>query len=169
MEQIAPPTPVVIPTPPPEPEPQPEPPPPPAPSQPAISEDAQQALSLLAECQRLFGLNADEQKHEYSLVNQLLNKNKSDSLRIKLAVLLTLPVQQDDAKALAMLEGVAGKNPAASPIKQLAALLAVQLAERLRQLREEQKRAEQLQLKLDGLKAIEKSLLGRDRKTQGGH
>jgi hypothetical protein len=124
---------------------------------------------LLAECQRLSSLGPEEQKHEYASVNQLLARNKSDSLRIKLAVLLTLPAQQDDTKALALLEGVAGKTPTASPLKQLAALLATQLAERIRQIREEQKRAEQLQQKLDGLKAIEKSLLGRDRKTQGGH
>ena len=147
----------------------PEPPAPPPPSAPPISEEAQQALSLLAECQHLLGLSVEEQKHEYNVVNQLVTKNKTDGLRIKLAVLLTMPAQQDDARALALLDSVAGRNPAVSPLKQFAALLSVQLSERMRQLREEQKRTEQLQQKLDGLKAIEKSLLGRDRKNQGGH
>jgi hypothetical protein len=138
------------------------------PTIPPISEDAEQALSLLAESQRLFGLTAEEQKHEYSVVNQLFTKNKADGIRIRLAMLLTLPPQQDDARALSLLEGVTGKTPSASPLKQLAVLLAAQLNERQRQLHEEQKRADQLQQKLDGLKAIEKSLLGRDGKTRSG-
>jgi hypothetical protein len=138
------------------------------PTIPPISEEAEQALSLLAESQRMLGLPPEEQKHEYNQVNQLFAKNKSDSVRIRLAMLLTLPPQQDDARALSLLEGVAGKNSGASPLKQLAGLLAAQLNERQRQLHEEQKRADQLQQKLDGLKAIEKSLLGRDRKTRGG-
>jgi hypothetical protein len=158
----APPLPVVIVT---------SPPPEPAtvlPTVPPISEEAEQALSLLAESQRLLGLTAEEQKHEYSVVNQLFAKNKSDNVRIRLAMLLTLPPQQDDGRALSVLEGVTGKNSGASPLKQLAALLAAQLTERQRQLHEEQKRADQLQQKLDGLKAIEKSLLGRDRKARDG-
>lgn len=160
------PLPVAI-TAPPAPPPQPEPMlPPPAP---AVSEEAYQALSLLAESQHLSGLSLEEQKHEYGSVNQLVTKNKTEALRIKLAILLTLPAQQDDARALALLEGVAGKNAGTSPLKQLAALLAAQVSERMRVVREEQKRVEQLQQKLDGLKAIEKSLLGRDRKAQGEH
>jgi hypothetical protein len=117
--------------------------------------------------QRVSALTPDEQKHEYGVVNQMVAKNRSDALRIKLAWLLMLPPQQDDARALSLLETVAGKSPGASPLKQLAALLVGQLSERVRLVRDEQKKSEQLQQKLDGLKAIEKSLLGRDRKSAG--
>jgi hypothetical protein len=157
--------PVVIGQPLPLPQMEPEPAPPSVPTAPPISEEAQQALYLLGEMQRVSALTPDEQKHEYGVVNQMVAKNRSDALRIKLAWLLMLPPLQDDARALSLLETVAGKSPGASPLKQLAALLGGQLSERLRLLREEQKKSEQLQQKLDGLKAIEKSLLGRDRKS----
>src|SRR5438876_1769173 len=68
--------PIVLPPPEPLPELKPEPPAPPPPSAPPISEEAQQALSLLAECQHLLGLSVEEQKHEYNVVNQLVTKNK---------------------------------------------------------------------------------------------
>jgi hypothetical protein len=46
----------------------------------------------------------------------------------------------------------------------VAAVLTAQLTERQRALREEKRRAEDLQQKLDALKALERSLLGRERK-----
>ena len=50
------------------------------------------------------------------------------------------------------------------PTRMVAAVLTAQLTERQRALREEKRRAEDLQQKLDALKALERSLLGRERK-----
>lgn len=85
---------------------------------------------------------------------------------MRLAWVMSMPGsgQQDDAKALALLESVIGKAPGSSPTRQIATLVHFQIAERLRELRDEQKKTEAVQQKLDALKALERSLIGRDRK-----
>ena len=50
------------------------------------------------------------------------------------------------------------------PTRMLATLLVAQLTERQRVVRDERRRSEDLQQKLDALKALERSLLGRERK-----
>ena len=50
------------------------------------------------------------------------------------------------------------------PLRPIAELILIQISERTRQVREEQKRADALQQKLDALKAIEKQLLDRERR-----
>ena len=131
-----------------------------------LSEDEQQALSLLAFLGQIASASMEDQKREYQGANQQLQKAKTDVNRLRLAALLMLPGTpfQDDAKALAVLEGVSAKN--ASPIRELALFLHAQVAERQRQVREEQKRADAIQQKLDNLKAIERSMLDRERKAR---
>ena len=78
-------------------------------------------------------------------------------------MLQSLPANgADETRAMATLEPLLkhGNGPA----RMMAIVLVAQLSERQRALREEKRRAEDLQQKLDALKALERSLLGRERK-----
>jgi hypothetical protein len=68
----------------------------------------------------------------------------------------------DEARALATLEPILKQGT--GPTRMVAAVLTAQIYERQRAVREEKRRAEDLQQKLDALKALERSLLGRERK-----
>jgi len=74
----------------------------------------------------------------------------------------------DDARAIALLESVSGKTPGMSPIKQLAAVLLAQIAERMRGMSEERKKSAAAQEKLDQLRAVERSLLLERNRNAGG-
>ena len=74
----------------------------------------------------------------------------------------------DDARALALLESVSGKSGGASPLKQLALVLYVQIAERVRNVGEERKRSALAQEKLDQLRAVERTLLLERSRNAGG-
>jgi len=147
----------------------PEPPPPiarpaPEPEPAKVNEEAEEALALLADLQRLVLAGADEQKREIALATQALARQKSDAARLRLGMLQSLPVAggSDEARALATLEPLARQG--SGPARMVALVLVAQLGERQRAVREERKRAEDLQQKLDALRALERSLLGRDRK-----
>jgi hypothetical protein len=147
------------------------PPPPPAP-QIIIAEPTAEEREfgvLLADLQRYNGLNADELRRESQAMTQALARGRSDANRVRLAVLYTLTRQsaQDDQRALQLFETVAKSNPASASIKQLAAVLSVQVAERVRAVRDEQLRSEAALQKLEALRAMERSLL-RDRVRSGG-
>jgi len=131
-----------------------------------LSEDEQQALSLLSFLGQIVSASMEDQKRELQNAHQQFQKNKNDASRVRLAAMMMLPNTpfQDDAKAQALLEGVNAKSTA--PVRDLAAFLYGQLIERQRQVREEQKRADAIQQKLDNLKAIERSMLDRDRKAR---
>ena len=88
---------------------------------------------------------------------------------MRLAVLYTLTrgSAQDDQRALQLFDTVAKSNPASASIKQLATVLSVQVAERVRAVRDEQARSEAALQKLEALRAMERSLL-RDRVRSGG-
>jgi hypothetical protein len=89
--------------------------------------------------------------------------------RIRLAVLYTLlrTSPQDDQRALQLFENVAKNAPAASPMRQLAAVLQAQVVERQRAVHDEQQKADAAIQKLEALRAMERSLL-RDRVRSGG-
>jgi hypothetical protein len=125
--------------------------------------------ALLADLQRYNGLSADELRREAQAMTQALARGRSDANRVRLAVLYTLTRQtaQDDQRALQLFETVAKSNPASASIKQLAAVLSVQVAERVRAVRDEQLRSEAAIQKLEALRAMERSLL-RDRVRSGG-
>lgn len=125
--------------------------------------------ALLADLQRYNGLGADELRRESQAMTQAVARGRSDANRVRLAVLYTLTRQtaQDDQRALQLFESVAKSNPASASVKQLAAVLSVQVAERVRAVRDEQLRSEAALQKLEALRAMERSLL-RDRVRSGG-
>ena len=125
--------------------------------------------ALLADLQRYNGLAADELRRESQAMTQAISRGRSDANRVRLAVLYTLTRQsaQDDQRALQLFETVAKSNPASASVKQLAAVLFVQVAERVRAVRDEQVRSEAVIQKLEALRAMERSLL-RDRVRSGG-
>jgi hypothetical protein len=181
-----PPPPRIEPAPPPAIEPKPEPapapvatePPPPVviiqqapPVAPApVNEEEQQAIALLADLQRYASESGDDLRRELTAANLAVNRARTDANRIRLAVLLTLPGAgaPDDARALTLLDSVVGKSPGTSPVKQLAAVLYAQIAERARGMAEEKKKSAAAQEKLDQLRAVERSLLLERSRNAGG-
>jgi hypothetical protein len=155
-----------------------EPPPPPVviiqqapPAAPApVNEEEQQAIALLADLQRYASESGDDLRRELTAANQAVNRARTDANRIRLAVLLTLPGAgaPDDARALTLLDSVVGKSPGTSPVKQLAAVLYAQIAERARGMAEEKKKSAAAQEKLDQLRAVERSLLLERSRNAGG-
>lgn len=130
---------------------------------PKVNEEAEEALALLADLQKLVLASADEQKRELTVATQAVARQKSDVARLRLGMLQSLPAAgSDDVRALATLEPLLKQG--SGPTRMAATVLIAQLGERQRAVREEKKRAEDLQQKLDALKALERSLLGRERK-----
>jgi hypothetical protein len=130
--------------------------------------DEQQLTSLLSDLQRYGPMNADELRREQNAATQLLTRQRSDFNRIRLAVLHTLAkTPQDDQRAMQLLESVVKSNPGSPAAKQLAAVLQVQVAERMRAVRDEQQKADAAVKKLEALRNMERDLL-RDRIRSGG-
>ncbi len=136
---------------------------------PALSEEDEQALALLADLQRYAVESGDDLKRELAAANAAVNRTRNDASRIRLAMLLTLPSAgaPDDSRALSLLEPMVGKG-SSSPLKQIAAVLYAQIAERARSVREEQKKSAAAQEKLDALRAVERSLLLERSRNAGG-
>jgi len=109
-------------------------------------------------------------RRELAAANQAVNRARTDANRIRLAVLMTLPAAgpPDDARALALLDSVFGKSAGTSPVKQLAVVLYLQIAERTRGVAEERKKTAAAQEKLDQLRAVERSLLIERSRNAGG-
>ena len=150
-------------------------PPAPSPAQPPVAlpqvnEDEQQALALLADLQRYAVDPGEDLKRELVAANTALARTRSDANRIRVAMLLTLPLAgpPDDARALSLLEPVVGKSGNSSPLKQIAGVLYAQIVERSRSVREEQRRTAAAQEKLDALRAVERSLLLERSRNAGG-
>lgn len=139
---------------------------PPAPPEP--SED-QEIASLLSDLNRYGALAPDDLRRELNGASQLLARQRTDINRVRLAVLYTLAksTPQDDQRALQLLENVARNNPGSPAVKQLAAVLQVQVAERVRAVRDEQQKGETAVKKLEALRMMERDLL-RDRIRSGG-
>ena len=130
--------------------------------------DEQQLASLLFDLQRFGSMNADEIRREQSAATQLLARQRNDFNRIRLAVLHTLAkTPQDDQRAMQLLDTVVKSNPGSPAAKQLAAVLQVQVAERMRAVRDEQQKADAAVKKLEALRNMERDLL-RDRIRSGG-
>jgi len=140
------------------------------PAVPAVNEEEQQALVLLADLQRYVLDPTEDLKRELAAANAALARTRNDASRIRVAMLLTLPAAgpPDDARALSLLEPVVARTGSGSPLKQIAALLYAQIVERGRSVREEQKRTAAAQEKLDALRAVERSLLLERSRNAGG-
>jgi type IV secretory pathway VirB10-like protein len=135
-----------------------------------VNEEDQQAIALLADLQRYASESNDDLRRELAAANQAVSRARTDANRIRLAVLLTSPGggAPDDARALVLLESVIGKSPGTSAVKQLAAVLYAQIAERSRGIAEEKKKSAAAQEKLDQLRAVERSLLLERSRNAGG-
>jgi hypothetical protein len=137
---------------------------------PPVNEEEQQAIALLSDLQRYAGESPEDLRRELAAANQAVNRARTEANRIRLAVLMTLPAAgpPDDVRALALLESVFGKTAGTSPVKQLAAVLYLQIAERTRSVAEERKKSAAAQEKLDQLRAVERSLLLERSRNAGG-
>jgi len=136
---------------------------------PPVNEEEEQALALLVDLQRYAVESGDDLKRELAAANLAMNRSKTDASRIRLAMLLTLASAgpPDDARAMSTLEPLVGKTNA-SPLKQIATVLYVQIVERTRSVKEEQKKTAAAQEKLDALRAVERSLLLERSRNAGG-
>ena len=140
----------------------------PAPAAGEPSED-QQMLALLADLQRYGTLSNDDLRRERDNATATLTRQRTDANRVRLAVLYTLvhASPQDDQRALQLFDNVAHSNPGSTGIKQLAAVLQLQITERQKAVRDEQQKADKAIQKLEALREMERSLL-RDRVRSGG-
>jgi len=126
---------------------------------PWISGETREVVELLDFHERLVNMAADEQRREFQAAQAAFDKQPGDPQRLRLALLLTLPrvAWRDDARALQLLGGMEAVPPGqASPQHDLAVLIQKLVAERQRQVREEHRKAEDLQQKLDSLRAIDR-------------
>lgn len=141
------------------------------PAAPAVVEPPEDAQlnALLADLSRYATLSGEDVRREIASMTQALNRQRSDANRVRLAVLYTLSRNsaQDDQRALQLFDNVARSGGPPSSVKALAIVLAAQITERLRAVRDEQQKGEQAVRKLDQLLEMERALL-RDRVRSGG-
>ena len=130
---------------------------------------------LLNYYQRIRALSGESLAAEYALAAQALAKQRSDGNRLKAALLLTLPNAsfRDDSRAAALAEETLNNKASDNAeLKTFAQYIAAVANEQKRQedryqqlsqrLKEEEKRSEALQQKLDAVKSIEKDLINRE-------
>lgn len=134
-----------------------------------LPEEQDQALALLIEMARHAQLTPEEQRKEFAAATSAFNRERSPINRLRLVWLSVLlgPAAGDDARLQGLIEPLVGRNgalPPSHPLRAVADLVQASLTERVRQVREETRKAEALQQKLDALKAIERQLLDRERR-----
>lgn len=124
--------------------------------------------------------SADEQRKEYQAAQSAFAKEPGESSRLRLALMLSLPATpwHDEGRLIGLLETSANLSKATdSPTGKLSFLLYRQALERqtlrdeLRkqetELLEGQRRIDELQLKLDALRRIDKDIKQRKRTQEG--
>ena len=134
-----------------------------------LPEDQEQSLALLIEMARSANASPDDLRKDFVASQTAFNKDKSSVNRLRYAWISGLlgSAAGDDARLQGLLEPLVAKTGGFAPthpLRPVADVMLAQLAERTRQLKEEQKKADALQQKLDALKAIEKNLLDRERR-----
>ncbi len=134
-----------------------------------LPEDQEQSLALLIEMARSASATPDDLRKDYLASQAAFNKDKSSVNRLRYAWIAGLlgSAAGDDARLQGLLEPLVAKIGGLAPthpLRPVADVMLAQLTERNRQLKEEQKKADVLQQKLDALKAIEKNLLDRERR-----
>lgn len=117
-------------------------------------------------------LSGTELNKEHEQVKQAFATGKSDFARLQYVLLLAMlnASFRDEGRALGLLEPLLKENAAAGPgLRTFAYFLNAEITEHRRieeganqKLREEQKRSEALQQKLDAIKSIEKTLIERE-------
>lgn len=160
---VVPPEPAPVLVEPPRPEVKPEPAPPPPPPEPQQAELSR----LLVQSEGVRRMAAGEAARELEQARQSFARAKTDYNRLLYALLLLLPSTggPDDAKAAALLEPMLKEKGSGNGMRAFANFVYLQLADNRKleeRLRDEQKRADSLQEKLDALKEVEKSLIDRE-------
>ena len=125
---------------------------------PKVADEASEVINLLDYHERLHTMSSEEQRREYQAAQVAYENRAGDLQRLRLALLLTLPRTswRDDARALHLLGGLKAAPPGqTSPRRDLALLIQKLVAERQRQIREENRKIEDLQQKIDALRAID--------------
>lgn len=125
-----------------------------------------EAESLLLYHEYLRRLSGVALNREHEEARRMFATNGSDFSRMRLALLLSFSGAsfRDDARAVSLLEAMLKEGDARDETRALARLLHAQISERRRieeRLKDEQRKTEGLQQKLDALQSIEKSLLER--------
>ncbi|NOT17616.1 MAG: hypothetical protein HOP20_06060 [Sulfuriferula sp.] len=118
-------------------------------------------------------MSAGEMAKEHERARQQLAQNKTNSYRMRLVMLLMVPNTHfhDEVSAIALLNEVLRDGKANSgSVSALANLLLTELGEQQRlqddcnvRLKDEQKRGDALQIKVDAIKDMEKSMIRRDK------
>ena len=134
-----------------------------------------EVLAWIAAYRTLSSASLEKQRTEYQAAQTALAKAGSESNRLRLALVLSLPgiPWRDDNKLMNTLESPSSLLKATdSPLNQLAFMLYKQAQERLRlrdeqrrrdaELFEEQRRSEELQMKLEALRRIDQDLKHRN-------
>lgn len=141
----------------------------PAPEPIKLPEDQEHSLALLLDMARSANASPEDLRKDFLASQTAFNKDKSSVNRLRYAWISALlgPAAGDDARLQGLLEPLVAKTGGFAPthpLRPVADVMLSQLTERTRQLKEEQKKADALQQKLDALKAIEKNLLDRERR-----
>lgn len=133
--------------------------------------DQQRVVAELLDYARsLQALGPEDFRNEQAGKDQAFGRSKSETDRLRLALVLALGPNgvRDDARALALLEpSRPARAEAAGPLRSFAQLLYALVAERQRQVREEEKRGAVLQQKLDALRSLEQSIRDREQRSRG--
>lgn len=140
-------------------------------------DEAREVAGMLDHYRRTAAATPDEQRRDLVAAQAAYDKTPGDAARLALSLALLLPqATHDDARVEALLGAVAaGSGGQASARYDLAQTLLVLLTERQRlqrddlrkqeqlshQLREERRRSEELQQKIDSLRAIDRELRSR--------
>lgn len=130
-------------------------------------DEAQEVAGTLAKYEYLSTLKAEEQRREFNTAQLAYERTPNDTTRLNLALILLLPRApwHDDTRVQALLGGIkASADKPYSPRHDLAQLLLRLLAEHQREQREEKRKTEEMQQKIEALRAIDKDL-GLRRKT----
>jgi hypothetical protein len=152
----------------------------PAPSPPAVPALVRSVADLLEYYDALRRTDAASRAREHERAKQAYNPQQGAYARVRLALFGVLPGAdpEQQSQALALLEPVArDERPQDRDLQRFAALLYAGIQEQRRaaegaagaaqRAREEARRADDLQQKLDALKSIEKSLIERDQLRKG--
>lgn len=134
----------------------------------APSPEDQQLAALLNDLARFGTLPPEEVRREIAAATQVLNRQRTDANRVRLAMIYSMTrAPQDDQRALQLLDTVARSNPGSAAVRQIAVVIQALITERLRAVKDEQVKAEAAIQKLEALRLLERSLL-RDRIRSGG-
>jgi hypothetical protein len=140
---------------------------------PTAVDESQEVAGMLANFERLATLKPEEQRREFNAAQAAHERAPNDATRLNLALAILVPRApwRDDARVQSLLGGVeSASGERRSPRHDLAQLLLRLVAERQRtqrdeqrkaeqlaqQLREEKRKTEEMQLKMESLRAIDR-------------